>query len=497
MALPTVGDAAYPTPAEVRDAILRTIALACSRRGVTANVLPGSDHYIRADAFAKRVTVAMANNRIALADYSPLTATGDALRDLCTVYGVPERPASSASGSVTIKCSGSITIPADFVATAPSGLKYRTTGASIAITTGAKVELVATSTGAATNVDPATVLTWDSAAIGALASTCTVDADGFTGGFGADTDEQLRVRLLDRLANPAGGGNVAQVRQWAEDASSAVERAFCYAGVRGAGTYDVALVAEGGDRTVPGATVTAIDAVLAAKHPGHADVNTTTVSPERVDVILSATMPTPASTGGAGNGWRDTVPWPSGAVALGSNDGKVTAYSAPTATVRTTTAPVAGQRIGIWYAGTDEGQFYEYTIATVGGIAGAWTITVVGGFIVSPLNCYVSAGAVRLADYGATFLALVRGLGPGEKTANEDILPRGRRQPTVDVAAPSDLTTTLLASMSTTYPEITDLSYAARVATGTTTALTSPSVPVTTADPPKILVLKHFALRKA
>jgi len=497
MALPAVGDAAYPTPAEVRDAILRTIAFACARRGVTANVLPGSDHYIRADAIAKRVSVAMANNKIALANLSPLTATGKDLRDLCAVFGVPERPASSASGSVTIKCSGSITIPADFVATAPSGLKYKTTGANIAIATGAKVELVAVSTGKATNVDPSTVLTWDSAAIGSLVSTCTVDADGFTGGFDADADEQLRARLIDTLSNPAGGGNVAQVRQWAEDASSAVERAFCYAGVRGAGTYDVALVAAGGDRTVPGATVTAIDAVLAAKHPGHADVNTTTISPERVDVILSATMPTPASTGGAGNGWRDTVPWPSGAVSLGSDDGKVTAYSAPTATVRTTTAPVAGQRIGVWYAGTDEGQFYEYTIATVGGVSGAWTITVVGGFIVSPLNCYVSAGATRLADYGAAFLALVRTLGPGEKTANQDILPRGRRQPTPETTAPSDLTTSLLGAMTTAYPEITDLTYAARVATGTTTALTSPSVPATTADPPKILVLKHFAIRRS
>lgn len=497
MALPVVGDAAYPTPAEVRDAILRTVAFACARRGVTANVLPGSDHYIRADAIAKRISVAMANNRIALADYSPLTATGDALRDLCTVYGVPERAASSASGSVTITCTGTITIPADFVATAPSGLKYKTTGASIAITTGAKVELIAVSTGAATNVDPSTVLSWDSASIGSLAPTCTVDADGFTGGFDTDTDEQLRSRLLDRLANPAGGGNVAQVRQWAEDASSAVERAFCYAGVRGAGTYDVAVTAAGGDRTVPGATVTTIEALVDAQHPGHCDVNATTVSPERVDVILSATMPTPASTGGAGNGWRDTVPWPSGAVTLGVNDGKVTGYAAPTATVRTTATPVAGQRIGVWDPGTDEGTFYEYTIATVGGVAGAWTITVVGGFMVSPLNCYVSAGATRLVDYGAAFLALVRGLGPGEKTANEDILPRGRRQPTVDVAAPSDLTTSLLAAITTAYPEITDLTYAARVATGTTNALTSPSIPATTADPPKILVLKHLSIRKA
>jgi hypothetical protein len=42
-----------------------------------------------------------------------------------------------------------------------------------------------------------------------------------------------------------------------------------------------------------------------------------------------------------------------------------------------------------------------------------------------------------------------------------------------------------------------EVTYGLRLETGTTTARTSPSVPATTADPPRILTLKYWALRKA
>ena len=56
MPLPSVDDANYPTVVELRDAILRTIKLGFQRIGVDANVLEGSENYIRADAFARLAT---------------------------------------------------------------------------------------------------------------------------------------------------------------------------------------------------------------------------------------------------------------------------------------------------------------------------------------------------------------------------------------------------------------------------------------------------------
>jgi hypothetical protein len=46
------------------------------------------------------------------------------------------------------------------------------------------------------------------------------------------------------------------------------------------------------------------------------------------------------------------------------------------------------------------------------------------------------------------------------------------------------------------HQEISDLNYAVRYATGTTSTVTSPTVTNTEADPPNILVLKHLAFRR-
>lgn len=61
MATFDVGEQAYPTKDEIRDQILVDQLLAAEAKGVTLNVLPGSDHYIRADAFAGPVSIAIAN----------------------------------------------------------------------------------------------------------------------------------------------------------------------------------------------------------------------------------------------------------------------------------------------------------------------------------------------------------------------------------------------------------------------------------------------------
>jgi hypothetical protein len=54
----------------------------------------------------------------------------------------------------------------------------------------------------------------------------------------------------------------------------------------------------------------------------------------------------------------------------------------------------------------------------------------------------------------------------------------------------------LLGNVQAAHAELV-LDYGLRLDTGTTTTRTSPSVPATTADPPKILTLKYWALRKA
>jgi len=500
MALPTIGTINYPTAAEVRDGILRTIKLGCARVGIVVNVLVGSEPYVKAEALARRLVVAYANNKIALQEYSPLTATGDRLIQVAAIFGVVPRPPSTATGFVTISSTGTVIIPAEYRAVAPNGETYDTiTGGSVP--NGGTIEMVAVNTGTATNQKAGTKLTWTSGLVGGLGATCTVAVGGIDGGAPADDDETLRTRLLDRLANPSVGGNNASVKQTAENASAAVEAAYVYAAARGPASLDAAITKAGGDRTLSDATVALVAAAVRGALPGHVDVNITTVTAQEVDVVFRAGLPIPGTSGGAGGGWRDPVSWPQGSPTPGTNDGKVTAYTAPTATVRTTTSPIVGQNIGVWDPVGEV--MHQYTITTVGGVSGAYTIQVQGlegaaGFKSDPTGAYVSAGAFHLPSYAATMLSEVRKLGPGEKTDSPDVLPRARRYPLINHTHPTDLDARITGNIQAVHPELVFQGTGGfSVDTGTTNTRTSPGLPTTTADPPNILVLKYFAIWKA
>lgn len=503
----TVGIIALPTPDEVRDGILRTIAVGFARQGLTSpNILVGSDHYIRADAIAKRVSIATSNYSIGRADLDPLEATGDALESLCGIFGITRRDPSKSSGYITIKVATGVTIaiPAGYQCTSPAGLKYITTTLVPAAVHGDKVEVISVLSGADTAVAAAKVMTWDSASIGQLRATATVDVGAIDGGRNTDNDETLRQRLIDRLSFPAGGGNVAQVKAWAEEASAAVEKAYVYACAGGPGSVHVAVTAAGGDRALSTANVNLVDAYIRSRYPGGSvKLTTTTVAEQQLDIVVGVDLPLPLNAGGAGGGWHDSTPWPNAT----SGMVKVTSYVLATDTITTNAAALNGlaatTHIGIWDpdgedpngdAGNTDGLMREYTVlaATLNG--GFYDITVTGGFGFTPTGAYISTGAIDLVTYAGEYLAQVQLLGPGEKTANTDILPRARRQLGVDVSNPSDITSRMLSALDQAHHEIADSSYLARYLTGTTSTKTTPSVPATTANPPRIFTLKHLGI---
>ncbi len=486
----------YPSPDDLLQALLRAVRFAYKRIGIDRNVLPDSDDYKRLELLTGRVGIAIANNLRAAEDGDPLRATGEPLRRLAAVFGVFPRPAGGSAGAVTASYNTpTLTIPSAFDLTAPNGKKYRATPGTYTTTT---IPIVSSGVGKATNQAAGTVLQWDSAAIGALSATATVTAAGVTGGADADDDETLRGRLLERLAAAAGGGNESEVVQWAEDASASVSGAYAYAAAQGPASYDVAVTARGGDRTLPTAIVNAVKAYVKARMPGQQQGTFTTVTPEGVDITIAADLPLPQLSGGAGGGWLDAVPWPKG------EDVQVTGFGGDVATLVAATAPTVGASIGVWdasYVDPDDptliGRMNSYSINAVALVFGEYLITVQGGFIVSPLDAYISTGAVSLADYARTFADQVALLGPGEKTSLPELLPRAARQPAPDARAPSAITDRLKAVVEDTYGEILDFAYSLRVATGTNTPLTAPSVPGTSADPPNVLVLKQFAIRAA
>lgn len=495
MALPQVDQAFYPTEAEIRDQILRTIRVAFLSRGIKVNTLPGSDYFISATALARVISIAFANSKVALRDVSPLTATGDNLRKICAAFGVYPRPASSASGPAVVKCTGTIVLPGGYSCTAPNGKKYKTV-ASLTLTTGAQATIQATDAGADTNQPAGTILSWDSASVGALAPTATVGPGGLTGGDDGDDDESLRTRLLERLSSPGVGGNWAAVKGWAEAASAAVGAAYVYQAVRGPGSVDVALVSSGKDPQLGASTVAQVAAIVAANIPGYASLNTTSVQKQPVDVTVAAKLPLPTFAGGTGGGWLDAAPWP-------TEDVKVFLVNLPS-TIRVTgsTKPALGQHFSLWDPGSQAMTDFQIITPPPIGVPNDWILHIApvnGGTV--PLwvvpGLYVSASAQNLADYATDLLAEFNALGPGEKTANTNIIPRALRKPSPDVVAPTDLSSVLLAAVTNKHPEILSLDWGARYVAGTTTPITTPPLPVTTADPPFVLTLNNLAIRAA
>ncbi len=506
MTLPAVGEASYPTPDEIHAQMLADLRFAYALDGLSVNILKGSDHWYRLKVLANRLAIPIANNKIALAQFSPLTATGQNLTDIAGVFGITRRTPSSAAGYV--QCFGLsgaiIPFPAGFRAVAPGGAVYELPAAATVTLSGQTlnattptVQLAAIKAGTATNQNAGTKLQWASSAFGSLANSCTVDPGGIDGGANEDDDETLRSRLLARLRSPGIGGNEAQMVAWAEESTAAVEKAYCYGPVRGPGSVDVAVTSVGGDRALSSANLEIVRAHVAGETNGRCDLNVTTVAQQQLDVVVNLVLPLPTNAGGSGSGWRDATPWPSTTDV--ATLAKITAKSFYTFTVNSTSLdpPTVGAHFAIWHP--TEQKFYEYEVQAVSGVSGAYVIDPSGVALPSwiAVGQYITAGAFNLTTYGSDLLVETNKLGPGEKTTNTLILPRGRRVPAPDVSNPSALTEVQLANgLINKHPEISGASFAARYATGGTTTTTSPAVPATTADPPKILTIKNLAFRK-
>lgn len=500
MTFPSVTSQNYPTEEEVLNAMLGAVRFGYSKIGINLNVQKGTEIYYRYKAVAARVAVLVQNNKLSTRDISPLDATGDALVELAGVFNVSKRPATAAAGNVIPDVTTILNIPAGFAGTSAGGIGYETTG-TVTINPGGGevVQIQATSTGSETELDAGDIITWDSAAIGGLKQTAVVAPGGIDGGADEDDEETLRLRLLRKLGLPSVGGNSAHVIEVAEGASAAVQKAFVYPALRGPGSQDVALLGEGGDRSIADTTVNSVASAVVGEFPGFVDTNTTESEAEYLDIIINADLPLPVLSGGAGNGWRDGTPWPTSSdTGYAEVTSIASLLTAGQITVNSTDTPIIGNHFGIWNPTTEV--MAEFVIANVSGSSGAYVITIDTGqsdsvsFIETGMFC--SAGAVNLKEYASQFLAAMESLGPGEKTDNLDLLPRASRIPRVDVEFPYALTTRTLKDILTSNDEVDDLNYAARWETGTAITRTAPSTPSTTLDPPNVLVLKHLAIRR-
>jgi uncharacterized phage protein gp47/JayE len=194
---------------------------------------------------------------------------GFLLRQWAEIWNIFTIAATQAQGAITFTGTNGTPIAAGSLLQATDGREY-TTLSAVAIAAGvATVDVVAVVAGTAGNLAAGTVLTLVNT-IGGVNSDATVGAGGVTGGLADESPDSLYSRFVQRVRNPAHGGNDEDYKGWAREVLG-VTRVWVYGGLDGADTVQVFFVRDGDPVIIPnGAAVAAVQAYINA--PGRKPV---------------------------------------------------------------------------------------------------------------------------------------------------------------------------------------------------------------------------------
>ena len=181
------------------------------------------------------------------------TANRDGLIVLGNEYGVNIKVAVAAVLTITLPGTNGTIIPATNEFTGDSnGVRY-SVDASATVTGGiATISVTANQTGVIGNLNNGETLTISNQVAGAE-TVATVTATTTTGAE-EEATEAYRIRILDVIRAPGGGGNAADYRNWSQEVAG-VARAYPYAGLPAALLLD----SSPAERTVYVESTTAID----------------------------------------------------------------------------------------------------------------------------------------------------------------------------------------------------------------------------------------------
>lgn len=478
------------TAEEIRDDILRGIKNSLIKRGITNPlVAEGSQYHIDATNLSQQIYLATQSFELKADEQMPDTASGEALYRQARVLGLALKAAGGSTGQMIFDCS--IDTP---VAVVQGALLSDSSGLTYEVTIGGAfsdedlIDINSVDTGESTNLAAGSILRWASPPAFAN-STAEIATGGLIGGIDSETDENLRTRLLDRIRNPPGGGNWSQLALAAEDSSSAVQKAFVYPACNGPSTVHVAVTGnptatnktrEVNSLIVSGKVASAIQEVM----PEYAELVVTTVQdyPTSVSMGLSIPDATTAAIPGPGGGWTDAQPFPVYA-SLGYTG--VTAVTNSTRiTIQSTLPPVAGTSRIVWVSQDDwivrKATVLSYTGSTPSFDCVIDTPFVSGnGILIVPGN-WVMPDAENIETYVEAILTVFANLGPGQKTASSNLLPRASRRPLVGQSWVSDLDLSVTKFIENTGDEVVQAVYLYK-------SISSPPLPSLITDGPHIL----------
>lgn len=140
------------------------------------------------------------------------TATGADLDRKCADQGIERKPATKATGTVTITGTIGATVPLDGLV-ASDNVEFKITQSGVIPAGGSlSVTVECLEEGQAGNVPAGAIKTFPITIEGLVTVT---NAAGFTSGYDAESDESLRARYYAKVRTPATSGNKYHYRNWA------------------------------------------------------------------------------------------------------------------------------------------------------------------------------------------------------------------------------------------------------------------------------------------
>lgn len=227
----------------------------------------------------------------------PDTAETEALERWASIWGVMRKAAVPAIGCVTLTGAPGKTVPTGTILQRADGQQYHTTADAALVDGMADAPVVAVVAGKAGSCAAGVGLNLVSPVAG-INPSGIVTAVGVTGGAEAETDDDLRERLLSRIRQPPHGGAANDYVTWALEVAG-VTRAWVYPGELGGGTVTVRFVRDNDGSAaaiIPDAAeVAAVQDYIDARRPVTAQVTVVAPAAAPLDFQIQGLVPNTAA----------------------------------------------------------------------------------------------------------------------------------------------------------------------------------------------------------
>ena len=213
-------------------------------------------------------------------------AATDMLDRHAIMWGVPRKAAIFATGDVVFDGVDTTVIPEGTVAQNDDGIEYETIEEKTISFGIAIVPMQAREAGTASNIPVATILELVSPVEGI--TQLLVDIGGIAGGQDAESDDDLRQRILERIQEPPRGGTAADYIFWAKQVAG-VAQAWSFPLHAGPGTVAVVVKAAGADPVPDAALLQSVTDYIETVKPVTADVSIDPINKQEITFDISIT----------------------------------------------------------------------------------------------------------------------------------------------------------------------------------------------------------------